>query len=365
MMQRQATQPFDRAAAKIAELDAARAISIAFVLLVHVSYGRVPGGFLGVDVFFVLSGYLITMLLIREYERFGRIDLRAFYMRRVLRIVPALVTATALAIVLEWASLTPEQAAWRVAAVLLFWANFPGPEYMGNLAHTWSLAVEEQFYLVWPALLIVCLRSGRRAAGFVAGAIIIGAVATRYWMVSHLADLNVVYTFTLSRVDGIMLGCLMAILEPQLRDFLANAGPRIVSAIAWGSLASLLCLLLLAQRSFMQGEPTAFLAFALIAASFILTSQLLAASSPLKTALGFSAVQWLGQRSYGLYLYHYPIFLALEPWRVPGDLLNFVLVASVKVTVSLMFTEVAWRCIEQPIQRLRRHFAPEGKLSAV
>lgn len=342
---------------KIAELDGARAISIVFVLLVHVSYGRLSGGFLGVDVFFVLSGYLITMLLLRELDSQGTIHLGNFYMRRVLRILPPLVLAATLAVALAWGTVSFGQQTSQVMAVLLFYGNFLTPEFMGNLTHTWSLAVEEQFYLVWPGLLLLLSRKfGRWAPAMLAAAIIVMAVLVRFWMVEHVANRNTIYTFTLSRVDGIMLGSLLAILEPWLRQRLATLGERAFGIAAWISGLALVAALLFGTRDYMQDQPVGFFVFAMASAVFLLASQRMASASRLRRALRLPVTQWLGQRSYGLYLYHYPIFLALEAWRVPGDLLNFAVVAAIKVIVLLLFTELAWRFVEQPILGLKKYF---------
>ena len=345
---------------KIAELDGVRAVSVIFVLLVHISYGRLSGGFLGVDIFFVLSGYLITMLMLKEIAGHGTVDLARFYVRRALRILPPLVVATTLGLALasRGGMLTADQYR-QVAAVLLFYSNFETPQTMGNLAHTWSLAIEEQFYLVWPALLLLSLRVGRYVPAVVAGLIILGCLAVRFWMVATVADQTTIYTFTFARVDSIMLGSLLAIVEKPLAGVVAgySSGHAAWGLVAWSSAAALLAVLFLGRREFMQSTPLAFITFALVAGLFIIACQRVQETSALRRVLGWPASQWLGQRSYGLYLYHYPIFGAMEAFRVQGDLANFALVAVLKVALSLAFTELAWRLVEQPILRLKKGFS--------
>jgi peptidoglycan/LPS O-acetylase OafA/YrhL len=336
------------------ELDGIRAISIVFVLLVHISYGRLSGGFLGVDVFFVLSGYLITMLLLREYERAGSIHLGHFYMRRVLRILPPLVIAAALAIALTWQSETHARHVTQVFAVLGFYSNFMGPEVMGNLAHVWSLAVEEQFYLVWPVVLLIGLRFGRGVPSVCAVLVILAVIGVRYWMVVHVADRNLIYTFTGSRMDGIMLGCLLALVVPNINSA-SGTNDRKWTIVAWTSGAILFGALVFAQRDVLQALPLGFFLVAVISGAFILAVQRLRGGI-LMSVLCQPIVQWLGRRSYGLYLYHYPIFITLEAWRMPGNAMNFALVAVAKIILALAVTEFAWRAIEQPILQLKHRF---------
>jgi peptidoglycan/LPS O-acetylase OafA/YrhL len=342
---------------KIAELDGVRAISIVFVLLVHISYGRVSGGFLGVDIFFVLSGYLITLLLLRENEAHGSINLQNFYARRALRILPPLVLACALGALLAKDGSLESASIFRVVtAVLLFHSNFMNAETMGNLAHTWSLSIEEQFYLVWPALLLFALRFNRVAPAVVACCMIVLCYVVRVYMVANVADLNEVYIFTFARVDSIMTGCLLAILEPSFaRSRLATNGQ--FAAVA--TILALLCLVVALVHGslyFMERTPAGFSLFAVVAATLIFTCQRVSRASALRASLRNSWIQWLGQRSYGLYLYHYPIFGALEAFRTPGDMRNYLLVSSAKIVLSLVFTELAWRLVEQPILKFKAGF---------
>jgi len=116
-------------------------------------------------------------------------------------------------------------------------------------------------------------------------------------------------------------------------------------------------MLFLATRPFMQTEPFGFLAFAVLAATFVFISPRLPERSWLKLGLRQRAAQWLGQRSYGLYLYHYPIFLAFEVIRIPGDVTNFVFVAAAKIALSLAFAELAWRFVEQPVLNLKERYS--------
>src|SRR5262249_52920982 len=144
----------------ISNFDGLRAWAILPVMLDHASNGRLDGGAVGVDLFFTLSGYLITTLLIREFGEFGRISLPRFYIRPLLRLYPAWLTVTA-ATALLWNAFPQIEAADRFTAVfapLLYWANLAPVQSLGPLTQCWSLSVEEHFYLMWPPILYFCLR---------------------------------------------------------------------------------------------------------------------------------------------------------------------------------------------------------------
>ncbi|MEQ1725726.1 MAG: acyltransferase [Sphingopyxis sp.] len=341
--------------AKITELDGLRAVSVLFVMLVHASYGRLSGGFLGVDIFFVISGYLITYLLISEREATGRISLVDFYMRRVFRILPPLICAIVLAMLLwqgEGGARGPV-----VAAALFFYANFLPAETLGNLGHTWSLAIEEQFYLVWPLLFTLIFARSRALLMAIAVAIIIGSITVRAYLVTRWSDLNPLYTFTPARLDPIMLGCLLALGQGWAERVLRLAPPLVLRVTAWLSAAALIGALVFAQRDFMQSTPIAFFLFALTGASLVVSAPMLPSRDWLRRALNTPLMRYIGKRSYGLYLYHYPIFGALEAWRVEGDLGNYIVVTLVKIALSFAVTELSWRIVEQPALRLKARFS--------
>lgn len=193
------------------DFDGLRALSIVFVLLLHATYGRLHGGFLGVDIFFVLSGYLITTLLVNEMRRTGTISLTAFYVRRAYRILPVLFITVALGMIVA-PSQSPQQEHWLLVSLtaIFFVANFLPADVMGNLGHTWSLAVEEQFYLIWPAVLLFSSKANRYAPLALAVCISLLAVWIRHEMIVHPTSISI-YTFSLARMDSIMMGCLVAL----------------------------------------------------------------------------------------------------------------------------------------------------------
>ncbi len=336
---------------QIAGIDGLRALSVLFVMALHASYGRLNGGFLGVDIFFVISGFLITHLLVEEQRLSGRVSLSHFYLRRVFRILPPLIVTIILALIL-WRGDAVDR--WPVArAALFFYANFLPAERLGDLGHTWSLAIEEQFYLVWPLLFIIFAARWPRALMGVALAVILGSFLTRYYMVGAGADLNALYSFTPARLDPIMLGSLIALSGVAQR----SSPPLLVRAAAWGSFALAIGFFLLATRDRMQGVPVNFLLFALVAGTLVASVPQLAPRDPLAMLLGNPLARYIGKRSYGLYLYHYPIFGAMEGVRIEGNLTNYIWVTAVKCLLAFGAAELSWRLIEQPMLRLKSRVA--------
>lgn len=183
----------------IAPFDGLRAIAVVAVLAHHAHIPRLDGGFLGVDLFFVLSGFLITALLVQERDRNGRIDFRRFYMRRGLRLFPALLVSgavvwayAAFVAPAELASDTLFGLPWAVTYLTDYAAMF-ADRGLGMVNHTWSLAIEEQFYLVWPPVLAGLLaRWSRRTAVAVASVTIVAVIATRAIVWARTGDIDLV-----------------------------------------------------------------------------------------------------------------------------------------------------------------------------
>lgn len=345
-------QPTARIDQRLTELDGVRALSILPVLALHASYGQAfGGGFLGVDMFFVLSGYIITRLLLLERQATGQVDLGAFYLRRVFRILPPLLLCLAIALPLR-----DDAAGDRMfvtVAVLGFFANFVPAGTLGNLGPLWSLAIEEQFYLVWPLVFAIAqARAPRLAIGFALG-VIVAAMAVRSGLAAAGWAPKTLYAFTFARMDSIMIGCTLALIEPKL----GRPPARVVEGIGYASVAAVLACLWLAERNAMSTSAWAFPAFELVVAAMLFALPRLPAGSPLRLAFTNRAAVYIGQRSYGIYLYHYPIFKAFEALRVPGSAANFLMVATAAMAVTLIVAELSWRYVEQPALAAKRRFA--------
>jgi peptidoglycan/LPS O-acetylase OafA/YrhL len=350
-------------------LDGLRAIAVAAVFLYHSRIDWMPGGFLGVDLFFVLSGYLITSLLLVEWEAHNRIDLRRFWLRRARRLLPALVVVVLAALILAAIFARDDLARTRGDAVssLLYYTNWhlivANHSYfnlMGRpslLQHLWSLAVEEQFYVIWPLLLVPGLvLVGRRRLPMlvVAG---IAASAVLMWILYRPSDPSRVWYGTDTRAFLLLMGILLALVWPAI-ERLRRALPLLELL---GIAAAVTTVLLFRQLH--DFDPTIWHGGDL-AAAFCFTVLIAAVAHPatgIGQALGVAPLRWVGERSYGIYLWHFPVVELMRPgvdisWTGPG-----VVVA--QAAIVLAAAELSYRCVEQPIRTgsLQRRLAQRSR----
>jgi peptidoglycan/LPS O-acetylase OafA/YrhL len=312
-----------RRTARRPELDGLRGVAI---ILVVGSHAQVPGfgsgAVAGVTLFFVLSGYLITSLLVAERDRMGRIDLRAFYMRRALRLLPALYAVTIVVVVGYLLGLWPnvEATAAGVIGMLLYVGNWTTAAGLssGVLGHTWSLSVEEQFYILWPLALIAGLRhADRRTVAIVALAVAVAVLPWRLYVATSTAGYRT-FLGTDTNADALLLGCAIAILRPRLSKLsgLAGIAGLIVVSELWRSSADTVPLFSLAA----------------------VTSTVAVAACPM--FLSWGPLAYVGKISYGLYLWHYLLMWSGIPW--PIVVIGSVVVAS-----------LSHRFLEQPFMNLK------------
>ena len=337
-------------------LDGLRAIAVGGVVVYHLNRLWLPGGYLGVDLFFVLSGYLITTLLVEEHTRTGTINLLGFWSRRVRRLYPALLVLL-LALTLEiWLrSDEPAAAAARgdFLATLFYYANwhfvltdqsyFTQYLSVSPVRHTWSLAIEEQFYIGWPLVVVLVLRRwGVRVLGSVAGALSVASMAAMWLLFDAAADPSRAYYGTDARIFQILFGAVLAIvLTSRLRRrVLAVARPLAIPAL----LVVGVDMVLLADDSTFYYHGAA----AAVAGAGVVLIAGLEAGSVLTRLLSIRPLVLIGLVSYGVYLWHFPIILFVEstfgPTSEPAR-------AAVAVAATAVISGLSFVLIERPIRR--------------
>jgi peptidoglycan/LPS O-acetylase OafA/YrhL len=333
------------------DVEGLRAVAVLLVVVSHV-LGAPRGGYVGVDVFFVVSGFLITGLLLREHERTTRIRLRDFYVRRVRRLLPAAVLVLAVTNVAAALLFTGERAGqalrdslWSLGFLANVRFSAIGTDYFDQtrpaspVQHYWSLAVEEQFYLVWPVLLVVALELGRRrGAGAVLALITAGSLA---WSLhATAADSTAAYFSTSARAWELGVGALLAV---GARAGLVQQLPRRVAvALSWLGLAGIvLSALLITERTPFPGVaallPVACTALVLQAGEAGAADRNLLLVNPVS--------RYLGRISYSLYLWHWPV-LVLSVAVLPASLLVVV-----PLVASLVLASLCHHLVEEPVRR--------------
>ena len=330
-------------------LDGLRGLAVVGVVLFHAGWVHASGGFLGVSTFFTLSGYLITSLLLTERERSGRIDLPAFWGRRARRLLPAAI-ATLLGVSIVAASqATPEQLSTLrgdVLAALGYVANwrflFAGRSYGDLFAapspvlHFWSLAIEEQLYVLFPLVVLV---TARRRLAPVLGALIAGSVVLSWALHSPGGSTDAVYYGTFTRAGELLVGALLAVvLLRRPVDELPARARFVLATLAAGSLVALLWLWSETRQDASWLYRGGLVAHAVLGAAVIVGCR---TRGPVRTVLSTAPLRALGRISYGVYLYHWPVFV----WY------HGPLVARLAITLGLAV--VSYVALEQPVRERR------------
>jgi peptidoglycan/LPS O-acetylase OafA/YrhL len=343
-------------------LDGLRGLAVAGVLLFH--GGHLRGGFLGVDAFFVLSGFLITSLLLVAARNDGRVGLGAFWARRARRLLPALACvivfvalyALLLAKPAELATIRDDAFAtvgyvanWHeIANSHDYWALFRSPS---PLDHTWSLAIEEQFYVLWPLLvagLVVASRAGITARRVLVASITL-AVVSIVWseIIFDPNNPSRVYYGTDSRVASILIGAALAALLAFRPEITSRRARVALEGAGVGSFV----LLMVAWTRFSGSSTLLFrggLVLCGIATAVVIAAVVHSRRGPLGRMLAFGPLCALGMISYGVYLWHWPIYIVLDRSRLHFG--GWPLLA-VQVAVTIAVAIVSFRFVEQPIRR--------------
>jgi peptidoglycan/LPS O-acetylase OafA/YrhL len=345
----------------ITGLDGIRAVAVMAVLFYHANAPWALGGFLGVETFFVLSGFLITSLLLAEWQSSGSLNLRNFWLRRARRLLPAvwllLAVLPILAILL--ASDALPRLKEDIPAALLYITNWvyivrevPYFEAFGRpplLQHLWSLAVEEQFYLLWPLLLVFLLgglKNKRSGLIFITAILVILSSIWMAVLFDPQADPLRVYYGTDTRAAGFLVGALLAMIWSPSQP---AAGPRkrLQEFVGWSGLLALIIL----YNKLNEFQTLLYRGGILVTA---LSSALLivGASSPsslLSKLLETPLLRWIGSRSYSIYLWHWPVLMLTRP----GFDLQFpeLLIQGGQIALTFGLAELSYRWIESPVRR--------------
>lgn len=362
----------------IPELDGVRGLAITIVIAFHCGT-YLPGGafktasrlgWSGVDLFFVLSGFLITGILIDTKGRAGYY--RSFFARRFLRIFPLYYLALAffffgVAPLADRIPIIAEAPYWGATTdQLWFWAYLQNwyvvvegtslPQK--HITHFWSLAVEEQFYLLWP---FVVAFTSRRSLTAVCIGLVVGAMAFRLLFVLQDLGWEAVYRSTVTRVDTLALGALLAIITRSKR------GLRGLAPHAWwiflAAMGLLAGLIIVTGQRLSQGAATRVVGFACLATMYavlVLAVMTFPDRHPLVRLMRTHPLRWLGKVSYSLYIFHFPICMILYHGvfedRFEGTLPEHLAFFAATLAVSGILAAATWRLIEAPILRLKRHF---------
>jgi peptidoglycan/LPS O-acetylase OafA/YrhL len=353
-----------RAFRQIPALDGVRALAFVFVILLHFSgpwrrgeYGLFAGGYIGVDVFFVLSGFLITSLLAGERAKRGSVSFRAFYARRALRLLPALaVLLIAHAIFIQVTTGDMATEVKSVLAIVLYVSNLAQAAGFDKLTHsslafTWSLSIEEQFYLVWPALLLFGVlrvaKTRRVLFGLIlAAALVSAALRTYTWLVA--GDYLGAYLRTDGRVDGLLIGAAAAF---AWRWGLVPT--RYLNIAATASLGLLVAVACFAAKPGDAMFTVGFSAVSLAAAVIILA--IAEDEWSLTPAFAWAPVRAVGRVAYGLYLWQgLSLRIAL---RIVGVDDGAFPIAALGFVIMVAAVTASWFIVESPALKLKQRFA--------
>lgn len=343
-------------------LDGLRALAVLAVIAYHLNLPCAPGGLLGVCIFFVLSGYLITDILVAQWQFSGGLNLKEFWLGRARRLLPALFVM--LAGVIIWLSFGDPgrlSSLWNevIAAVFYtsnWWLIFHQVSYFASfgppspLGHLWSLAIEEQFYLLWPLLLLLglrCISRRGRLIELIMALAFISAISMAILYQPGM-DPSRVYYGTDTRSFALLIGAALALVWPS-RRLSADLPPRRRLFLDTVGGAALLAVLLMIWQS---NQYQAFLyhgglfIFAIISA--ILVAVLAHPASRLGRVFGMQPLRWLGVCSYGIYLWHYPVIILTSPGLNTEG--TSIALAIEQTLLSILLAAVSWCFIEAPIR---------------
>lgn len=356
-------RPVSAQATYMPGLDGVRALAVIAVVGYHLEVPFLDGGLLGVGMFFTLSGFLITFILLRTWDERGNLDLKTFWLRRARRLLPAVILL--LAVVLAATALVaPDELADRVresVAAMFYVSNwteiasntsyFDAFNGRGPLGHLWSLAVEEQFYLVWPLALLALLTVMRKRINRVA-LVTLALAAGSFLLMLVVAepgfDNTRAYEGTDTRAGGLLLGAVLAMVwrPDRLREAIAPGARVIIDGVGVAALGVLTWLVVATDPFSLSLYRGGLLTLSI--ATALLVAVVVHPASRLGALMGTAPLVWVGERSYGIYLWHLPV-IAFTPDTILED--APVMLGAIQATLAVALAAVSWTVVEDPIRR--------------
>lgn len=348
----------------IPAIDGLRAVAVAAVVFYHLGFAWIPGGFLGVDLFFVISGYVITRLLLDSIERSGGLDLRGFYKARARRLLPPMIFMIVVTgfYISIWAQDSVKRfltdVPFAISGTINWWLVANEQDYfeaIGRpplLQHTWSLAVESQFYLIWPVILLLVLkRFGKKVIPFAALLIALISASVLFYVSLQLdasSDVSHVYFGTDTHSVGLFLGSALAVswIPQNFKVEVSARAQNFIDFIGVFGFIGILATFLLIDES----SPTAYKVAFPLAAIFgvaIITS-IVHPASRFAPILQNRVLLWIGERSYAIYLWHWVVFQISRPSvDLVGE--DWALIA-VRILIVLALADISLKLVELPIR---------------
>ncbi|WP_214548133.1 acyltransferase family protein [Staphylococcus pseudintermedius] len=343
-------------------LDGVRAVAVIAIIIYHLNPQWLSGGFLGVDTFFVISGYLITSLLLTEYHNTGKIKLMSFWLRRVKRLIPAVLFLVMGVIVLSLIFMSTEIQKVRadsIAAIFYvsnWWYIMQNVDYFEQFAvqplkHLWSLAIEEQFYLVFPIVLLSLLSFIRRLKSIRIIFLILLVISMIAMMVLYVPNENVarVYFGTDTRIQTLLMGVLLALVWPPFQ-LKAKVNRQMRTMIDTAGVVGLAILFICFKFVSETNSILYYGGFFLISTvTLLVIASSVHPSGYFAKFLGNKVFTFIGSRSYSLYLWHYPIIVLIHHQFVQGQIPPLVYV--VEILLMVLMAEFSYKFIEQPFRK--------------
>lgn len=344
-------------------LDGLRALSVIAVIAYHLNMKWAQGGFIGVGVFFVLSGYLITDHLLLEWQQTKRLSLTHFWIRRFRRLLPAMICM--IIVVMLWLTVSDPSRVSELAGDVfssLFYVHnwyliFEEVSYFNSfgppspIGHLWSLAIEEQFYFVWPLVLLIGIKAAQRRGRLVKWILMLAILSAIVMGVLYEpgGDPSRVYYGTDTRAFALLIGAALAIVWPSTRisSTISMPARRILDMVGTLGIVLLIAMIYQVNEFNAWNYPMGLLIVSVI--SMVLIAVLVHPASRLGLVMGCRLLVWIGKRSYSLYIWHYPVIILSRP-QIHTDTKNLILIVG-QLIVTVIVAALSYRFIEEPMRR--------------